>query len=49
MKQIKFELRPYLRYNGSVDKEWLELTLVINDEAVSFGKKNIRQILELLA
>lgn len=34
MKQIKFELRPYLCCDGSVDKEWLNLTLVINDEAV---------------
>ena len=34
MKKIKFELRPYLCYDGSVDKEWLELTLVINDEAI---------------
>lgn len=40
MKQIKFELRPYLKYDGSVDNDWYELTLVINDEAVGHDTVN---------
>lgn len=40
MKQIKFELRPYICYDGSVDKEWLELTLIINDEAIKHDTVN---------
>ena len=40
MKKIKFELRPYYRYDGSVDQEWLELTLVINDEPIKHDTVN---------
>ena len=40
MQNIKFELRPYLRYDGSVDNDWLELTLVINEEAIKHDTVN---------
>lgn len=40
MKQIKFELRPYLRYDGSIDEEWLELTLIVDDEAIEHETVN---------
>lgn len=40
MQNIKFELRPYYRYDGSVDKGWLELTLVVNDEAIKHDTVN---------
>lgn len=40
MKQIKFELRPYLRYDGSVDNDWLELTLIVDGEAIKHDTVN---------
>ena len=40
MKSIKFELRPYKRYDGSVDQGWFELTLVINDEPIKHDTVN---------